>query len=50
MERFWLREYPPGVPADIDPYEFRSLKALIEDSCQRYADRIAYHSMGTAIS
>jgi long-chain acyl-CoA synthetase len=49
MDRFWLREYPPGVPADIDPYEYASLKALIEDSCQRYADRIAYRSMGTAL-
>ena len=37
MDRFWLREYPPGVPADIDPNEYASLKALIEDSCQRYA-------------
>jgi long-chain acyl-CoA synthetase len=50
MDRFWLREYPPGVPADIDPSEFASLKALIEDACQRYADRIAYRSMGTALT
>jgi long-chain acyl-CoA synthetase len=50
MDRFWLREYPPGVPADIDPHEFASLKALIEDACERFADRIAYHSMGTAMS
>jgi long-chain acyl-CoA synthetase len=49
MDRFWLREYPPGVPADIDPYEFVSLKALIEDACQRYADRVAYRSMGTTL-
>jgi long-chain acyl-CoA synthetase len=50
MDRFWLREYPPGVPADIDPNEFASLKALIEDACRRFADRIAYHSMGTALT
>jgi long-chain acyl-CoA synthetase len=49
MDRFWLREYPPGVPADVDPYEYASLKALIEGACQRYADRIAYRSMGTAL-
>ncbi|HEX4023758.1 MAG TPA: AMP-binding protein [Steroidobacteraceae bacterium] len=50
MERFWLPQYPPGVAADIDPFEFPSLKALIEDACERYADRIAYRSMGTAIT
>jgi long-chain acyl-CoA synthetase len=50
MDRFWLHEYPPGVPPDIDPNEFASLKALIEDACQRYADRIAYRSMGSALT
>jgi long-chain acyl-CoA synthetase len=50
MDRFWLREYPPGVPADIDPNQFASLKALFEDACQKYADRIAYRSMGTSIT
>jgi long-chain acyl-CoA synthetase len=50
MERFWLPQYPPSVPADIDPLEIESLKALIEDACVRYADRIAYHSMGSAIT
>ena len=21
MDRFWLPQYPPAVPADIDPFE-----------------------------
>src|ERR1700733_3336026 len=50
MDRFWLPQYPPSVPADIDPFEIDSLKSLIEDACNRYAKRIAYHSMGTALS
>src|ERR1700683_5096678 len=50
MDRFWLPQYPPSVPADVDPFEIDSLKALIEDACSRYAKRIAYHSMGTALS
>jgi long-chain acyl-CoA synthetase len=50
MDRFWLPQYPPSVPADIDPFEIVSLKSLIEDACVRYADRIAYHSMGTAMT
>ncbi len=50
MDRFWLARYPPGVPHDINPGEIASLKALIEGACERYADRIAYRSMGKSIS
>ncbi len=37
MDRFWLKQYPPGTPADIDPNEYPSLKALIEQSCKKFA-------------
>jgi long-chain acyl-CoA synthetase len=50
MDRFWLARYPAGMPADIDPSEFGSLKALIEAACARYAERTAYRSMGSEIS
>jgi long-chain acyl-CoA synthetase len=50
MDRFWLAQYPSAVPADIDPFEIDTLKSLIEDACGRFADRIAYHSMGTSIT
>jgi long-chain acyl-CoA synthetase len=50
MDRFWLRQYPLGVPHDIDPHEVSSLKELLERACERYADRIAYRSMGRAIT
>jgi long-chain acyl-CoA synthetase len=50
MERFWLRSYPPGIVTDIDAREFSSLKALIETSCGRYAERDAFLLMGHAIS
>jgi len=50
MDRFWLKQYPPGVPAEVDVFAFDSLKAMIESACERFADRIAYHCMGTAIS
>ena len=44
-ERIWLREYPAGVPADIDPHRYSSLKAVIEESCERYADKPAFTNM-----
>lgn len=50
MERFWLPQYPPGVAADIDATQLGSLKELIESSCERYADRVAYISMGTSMT
>jgi long-chain acyl-CoA synthetase len=49
-ERIWLAHYPAGVPADIDPAQYTSLAALIEDSFRRYADRPAYRFMGKEFS
>ena len=49
-ERIWLGSYPPGVPADIDPDQYGSLVALMEESFARYADRTAYSFMGKNIS
>jgi long-chain acyl-CoA synthetase len=45
MERFWLKQYPPGVAPDINPDEFASLAAMINDSVARYADLPAYVQM-----
>src|SRR5687767_3005304 len=50
MERIWLKSYPPGVPADIDPNEFGSLVELCDSSLRKYGERPAYHSMGKTIS
>jgi len=49
MERIWLKSYPPGVPADIDPNEFKSLVALFEAGIKQYADRPAFTNMGKTI-
>ncbi|HKQ27408.1 MAG TPA: long-chain-fatty-acid--CoA ligase [Burkholderiales bacterium] len=50
MERIWLKSYPPGVPADIDPGEYRSLVALFENSIRDFGERPAFHSMGKTIT
>ncbi len=50
MERVWLKSYPPGVPADIDPKQFRSLVELFEKSIAQYRERPAFHSMGKTIT
>ena len=50
MDRIWLKSYPAGVPADIDPKKFRSLIELFDSSIAKYRDRPAFHSMGKGIS
>jgi long-chain acyl-CoA synthetase len=50
MDRIWLPLYPPGVPADVDTSGVASLKALIETTFERFGDRPAFISMGTALS
>ena len=49
MEKIWLREYPPAVPAEVDLNEFSSLKDILEKSCQRFADLPAYSNMGVTL-
>lgn len=50
MDRFWLKSYPPGVPADIDPAAYPSVVALFEESFARYRDAKAYVCMDKAIT
>jgi len=49
MERIWLKSYPDGVPAEIDVTQLRTLGQLIDDSCTRFADSVAYVQMGKAL-
>ena len=49
MEKIWLKEYPAGVPAEVDLTEFTSLKDILEKSCQRFADLPAYSNMGVTL-
>lgn len=46
MEKIWLKSYPPGVPAEISIEHIPSLVALFEDACRKFADKVAYISMG----
>ncbi|WP_271025576.1 long-chain fatty acid--CoA ligase [Rhizobium sp. RCAM05973] len=46
----WLASYPDIVPAELPPLEHASLVALLEESCARYADRLAFTSMGKSIT
>ena len=49
-DRPWLAAYPQGVPADIDPSQYPSLVALMEEAFQRYGTRVAYTFMGKEVT
>jgi long-chain acyl-CoA synthetase len=50
MERIWLKQYPAGVPADIDATQYSSLVELLEESFKKFADRKAFICMDKSIS
>jgi len=50
MDKFWLKSYEEGVPAEIDPTQYRSLTHLLEEAFRKYADRKAYACMGKTLS
>ncbi|MDI7862246.1 long-chain fatty acid--CoA ligase [Rhizobiaceae bacterium n13] len=49
-EKIWLASYPPQVPAEMPPLEYRSLADLFDKSVARFADRPAFTSMGKTLT
>ncbi len=50
MDRTWLNQYPPGVPADIDPEAYPSLKEAIEAAFTQYRQQPAFTNMGATLT
>ena len=50
MDKIWLKNYPAGVPAEINPNEIPSLQALVERSFEKFADRPAYTMMDRTLT
>ncbi|TEA76811.1 AMP-binding protein [Allopusillimonas ginsengisoli] len=52
MERIWLDHYPAGIPAEItdEAAKYDSLVSILEESCGRHADSIAYYSLGASMT
>jgi long-chain acyl-CoA synthetase len=50
MHKVWLKHYPTGVPATINPDEHASLAEMIEGSFLRFKDQHAYESMECRIT
>ena len=50
MDRIWLKSYPKGVPADINPDAYRSIAVLLEESMRQHADRRAFAFLGKTMT
>jgi long-chain acyl-CoA synthetase len=46
----WLKQYPAGVPAEIDPGTFASLNDLSADAFARYGSAPAFTNLGATLS
>ena len=50
MEKIWLKSYPSGVPAEIDPTQYASIADLFEESFRKYRAKPAFACMGKQIT
>jgi long-chain acyl-CoA synthetase len=50
VDRNWLNQYPPGVPADIDPDHYASLRDIFEEACAVHGHAPAFTNMGATLS
>src|SRR5688572_9776717 len=50
MEKTWLKQYPAGVPEQINPDQYVSLTAMIEEAFKKNAALPAYKFLGKAYS
>ena len=49
-DKVWLKQYPKGVPAEIDYSAYTSIKHLFETCCEKFQDLPAYSNLGLTIS
>jgi long-chain acyl-CoA synthetase len=50
MDRPWLAAYPPGVPAEIDPSQFASVREILQQSFRQYGAAPAFTNMGRTLA
>ena len=48
--RPWLKNYPSGVPANINPDAYGSLVELFEETFEKYRKKSAFSCMGKELS
>ncbi len=50
VNKVWLKNYPEGMPTEIDPDQFSSIPDLLEKTARKFRDKPACHNLGHTIS
>jgi long-chain acyl-CoA synthetase len=50
MEKIWLKNYDPKVPAEINPDRYSSIVDIFEQSIEKYSNYVSYINMGKSIT
>ncbi len=50
MEKIWLKNYPPGVAAEINADAYSSLVEMMDEACKKYAHFPAFYNNGVTLS
>lgn len=50
VEKIWLKSYPPGVPAEINPDAYQTVVEVFEKSCQHNLNQPAFYNLGTILT
>ena len=50
MEKIWLKNYPEGVPEEIDVNKYSSLIDVFQQSVEKYRDQVAYVNLGKSLT
>lgn len=50
QDRPWLKNYPTGIAANVDPNTFPNVLALINESLEKYANEAAFSCMGKTLT
>jgi long-chain acyl-CoA synthetase len=48
--KIWLKNYPVGIPAEIDADQFMSIPDLLEKIAVKFSGKPAYHNLGYTLS
>jgi long-chain acyl-CoA synthetase len=50
VEKIWLKRYPSGVPAEINPDNYQSVTEVFEESCKKFNHLNAFANLGYVMS
>lgn len=49
-QRPWLKNYPSGIPANINPEDYSNVVQMVEEVFKKYSDKTAFSCMGKELT